>query len=465
MRKLFVFFVFIIGCLVIYAQLITDRWQEHHTTLSDLKDSKEFLALLNSCNSFSNNESIQPQSIRDRALLMRKIKWSPKSNISNNRGYFIKGDTIIGLPYSSVKELQKFIGLDVSIYTFLTAVNNPYSLLYSENVAAGNQCYLGGKYNGQNSHTFYGTVCSSFTAFCYGENYNYTSFNYRRGQVPNYSLKKSQDLKDLIAGDLYWCPGHVGLITDVIKDSLGNINNIEFFESAGTRVTSKKYTANDFLRRLAGNGDAKKQGYLYENRLVKKSSTKYSKQNMDIQNNEIQSALDSMSVIPMEICTWFGDRPCIGEWDRLMINFNKKQFDKIIISLHDVPIDTLDIYNKDHSIEYKPKEAGIYKAQLASSSQVSPIYTSFEVLDTSTKIHYKKNKTVDVIFAEDSDPEIIYWVNKVGDQHTFPISIPEEAKKKGRITLELCTKKDAMVRVIYRGQYGRAINKPEHLFL
>lgn len=465
MRKLFIFFIFIIGCLVIYAQLTRDRWQENHAALSDLKDSKEFLIRLNSCNNISNNESIQPQSIRERALLMSKIKWSPKSNITNNRGYFIKGDTIIGLPYSSVKELQKFIGLDVSIYTFLTAVNNPYSLLYSENVGAGNKCYLGGIYNGQNSHTFYGTVCSSFTAFCYGENYNYTSFNYRRGQVPNYSLKKSQDLKDLTAGDLYWCPGHVGLVTEIIKDSLGNISNIEFFESAGIKVVSKKYTSNDFLRRLSGNGNPQKQGYLYENRLVEKSSTKHSKQNTDIQNNEILSTLESMSISPMEICTWFGDRPCIGEWDKLMINFHKKQFDKIIISLNDVPIDTLDISDKDNSIEYKPKEAGIFKAHLASASQVSPIYTSFEVLDTTTKILYTKNDTVEVIFAEDSDPEIIYWVNKVGDQHTFPISIPEEAKKKGRITLDLCTKKDAMVRVIYRGQYGRAINKPEHLVL
>lgn len=465
MRKLFVFFVFILSCVVIYAQLISERWQEYSTDLSDIKDYDEFLISLNSCNDISTNESIHPKSIRERALLMSKIEWSPKSNIPNNIGFFAKGDTVIGLPYSSVKELQKFIGLDVSIYTFLTAVNNPYSLLYSENVAAGNPCYLGGKYNGQNSHTFYGTVCSSFTAFCYGENYNYTSFNYQRGQVPNYSLKNSQDLKDLASGDLFWCPGHVGLVTDVTKDSLGNICVIEFFESAGRKVVSKKYTANDFLRRLAGNGNPKKQGYLYENRLVDKDSKTHSRQTIDFQNNVIQSVVKNISFEPMEICTWFGDRPCIGEWDKLMINFHKKQFDKIIISLQDVPIDTLDISDKDNSIEYKSTKAGIYKAQLASSSQVSPIYTSFEVLDTSTKIIYTDNDTVEVSFAENSEPEIIYWVNKVGDQHTFPISIPDEAKKEGRITLDLCKKKDAMVRVIYRGQYGRTINKPEHLFL
>lgn len=413
------------------------------------------------CNYNSHNDSIMPNTIRGRAILMSNVVWIPKSDVPNNLGYFGKGENVVGLPYSSVKELQKFIGLDVSIYTFLTAVNNPYSLLYTEDVAKGKPCYLGGVYNGKNSHAFYGTVCSSFTAFCYGENNNYTSFNYRNGDVPNYFLKSDQSIDGISAGDLFWCPGHVALITDVEKDSLGYTNRIELFESAGDKVYSRMYTPSSFSRRLSGNGNIKKKGYLYRNKLVEASAT------IDgdcLKNNDIQMLLESLPIENKDICTWFGDKPCIGEWDKLMINFNKKDNDRIIIYKNDEIIDTLDISEIKHSLEYKFAGVGTYKAQLASDTLMSPDYTCFEVIDTTTKLRNIGEGLLEVIFADNSEPEIIYWVNKSGEQHTFPITVPNSAKKKGKMIIKSCDKKDAILRVIYRGRYGRAINKPTHLF-
>ena len=413
------------------------------------------------CNYNSHNDSIFLNDIKERALLMSNIKWVPKHDIPNNINRFDKGKTISGLPYSSVKELQKFIGLDVSIYTFLTAVDNPYSLLYTEDVAKGNPCYLGGAYNGKNSHTFYGTVCSSFTAFCFGENNNYTSFNYRNGQVPNYYLKPDQSIEKVSPGDLFWCPGHVALITEVEKDNSGKIKAIQLLESAGDKVYTRNYTESTFFRRMSGNFDSKKKAFLYRNKLIGTSSNK-SVDNLT--NKDINLVLTNLPINNQEICTWFGDRPCLGEWDRLMINFNKKNYNKIIISLNNEIIDTLDISNAEHSIEYKYKSKGLYKAQLASDSIVSSNYTSFEVIDTSTKVHHNDDGTLEIIFADNSNPEIVYWVNKAGDQHTFPTTVPEKAKIEGKMIFEPCDKKDAILRVIYRGSYGRAINKPDHLF-
>lgn len=405
------------------------------------------------------NDSISHKYIGERSFLMSKVKWRPLSNIPNNQGYFVKGKDIVGLPYSSVKELQKFIGLDVSIYTFLTAVNNPYSLLYSEDVAKGNHCYLGGTYNGINSHTFYGTVCSSFTAFCLGENYNYTSFNYRDGLVPNYFLKSDQSIESLEAGDLFWCPGHVALITEVEKDSLGNIGNIRFFESSGTRVYSINYIPDAFRNRIFGNGNPKNQAYLYKNKLVETSVDK----NSDLTTDNVKSLLDNLSIGNSEICTWFGDRPCLGEWDKLMLNFQKQNYDKILVSLNEEVIDTLDISGTEHSIEYKFKNIGLYKAQLASDSVVSPEFTSFEVIDTTTKLRQNEDGTFEVLFAENSDPEIVFWVDKTGDQLSFPITVSKETRNKGSMLIKPCARKDRILRVIYRGNYGRAINRPDYL--
>lgn len=463
MKKYLLSSVIIFWVLFLYARHTGSTLQDDsamHSSTYEYNNSKIISDIYN-CNYNLHNDSIFWNDVKERALLMSCVEWVPKHDIPNNLNHFDKGKDIVGLPYSSVKELQKFIGLDVSIYTFLTAVNNPYSLLYTEDVAKGNPCYLGGVYNGKNSHTFYGTVCSSFTAFCFGENNNYTSFNYRNGQVPDYYLKPDQSIENVSPGDLFWCPGHVALITEVQKDNSGDIKTIELLESAGDKVYARKYTKSAFSLRMLGNSNPKNKAFLYRNKLIRTSTNK--SQN-NIAHENISQILNSLSIKNQEICTWFGDRPCIGEWDRLMINFNKKNYDKIIISLNNEVIDTLDISNVEHSIEYKYKYKGLYKAQLASDSIISSNYTSFEVIDTRTKVNHNDDGSLEIVFANDSDPEVVYWVNKAGEQHTFPITVPEKIKMDGKMVIEPCDKKDAILRVIYRGSYGRAINKPNHLF-
>lgn len=406
-------------------------------------------------------DSISLINLNERAVLMGGVKWTPKHDIPNNIGFYAKDKTIVGLPYSSVKELQKFIGLDVSIYTFLTAVNNPYSLLYSENVAKGNPCYLGGTYNGINSKTFYGTVCSSFTAFCYGEDINYTSYNYKDGLVPNYYLKPDQNVELVSTGDLFWCPGHVALIADVKRSNAGHIRNILLYESSGSKVHSTNYSLSAFIKRMSGSGNVKNKAYLYGNKLVEKRGMKLDN---NFTKDSVQLVIDGLLGSKQEICTWFGDRPCLGEWDKLMLNFDKQGYDRIIVSLDNEIIDTLDISKADHSIEYKPKRYGIYNAQLASDSLLSTQFTSFEVINTTTKTHQNTDGTIEVIFAQNSNPEVIYWVDKTGDQLSLPLNVKEEAKKSGKMNVKPCKRKDRILRVIYRGEYGRAINKPAYLF-
>ncbi|MBD5292623.1 MAG: hypothetical protein HDS23_05165 [Bacteroides sp.] len=407
-------------------------------------------------------ESIPLNLLKDKARMMSCIEWIPKSDVPYNSGYFRKDELVQGLPYSSVKELQRFIGLDVSIYTFLTAVNNPYSLLYTEDVAAGNPCYLGGTYNGKNSHTFYGTVCSSFTAFCFGEINNYASFNYKNGQLPHYTLKADQSIDAVSPGDLFWCPGHVALITEVDRNAGGTVVRIELIESAGKKVTTTKYTPTAFARRLGKSLNSKNQGYLYENKLLTKVA---GDKEINLPSDSLSSILSDLRVDNKEICTWFGDKPCLGEWDKIMLNFTKKDYDRIFVFLNDVVVDTLDISKDNHSVEYHHRGRGIYKAHLASARGISPVSTSFEVLDTKTKMYDNTDGSMTtILFPDNSNPEIVYWVNRAGEQYTFPLIVSETAKKEGKMVIQAKPKPENILRVIYRGEYGRAINRPDHLF-
>lgn len=448
--------------LVMYSQNICVIMHDNNDnpTPEKLYNYDRILLDVYTCNYNSQNDSISFRDIKERAILMSFIEWIPQSNIPNNIAFFQKNKKVIGLPYSSVKELQKFIGLDVSIYTFLTAVKNPYSLLYTEDVAMGNPCYLGSTYNGKNCHTFYGTVCSSFIAFCFKDNNNYTSFNYKNGKVSNYYRLLDHNIDSIMEGDLFWTPGHIALITDIETNTSGQTTKLSLYESASDKVHIKNYTRTSFLWKLAGNGNPTKHGYIFRNKLIKKTNDSI---DYKLKKINIQSLLDSITMND-EICTWFGDKPCIAEWDRLKLNFNKKIYNKIIICKDNQIIDTLDISNLDHSIEYKLKGAGLYKAQLASDSNISQNYTCFEVINTNTKLTHIDNGLLEIVFPNNSDPEIVYWINQSGEQYTFPITITDNVKNKGRMIIKPCNKKDAILRVIYRGRYGRAINKPNHLF-
>ena len=65
------------------------------------------------------------------------IKWRPKNYLpstKSDKGYSPSSE-YKGLWYSSVKETNKYVGIEVSLKTVMTALHNPYSLLYTENVS------------------------------------------------------------------------------------------------------------------------------------------------------------------------------------------------------------------------------------------------------------------------------------------------------------------------------------------
>jgi hypothetical protein len=62
------------------------------------------------------------------------------------------------VPYSSVRSEGRYIGFDIALRTFLAAVENPRSVLYTEN--------LTGRVS--NAAAYYGSVCSAYTSYALG---------------------------------------------------------------------------------------------------------------------------------------------------------------------------------------------------------------------------------------------------------------------------------------------------------
>lgn len=155
-----------------------------------------------------------PEQAVEYARIMSHVKWTPVAGSMPNRrgGYFKEGTECTGVPYSSVKAVGRCIGFDIFLKTFLAAVENPQSVLYTEN--------LSGKVS--NAAAYYGKVCSSFTSYGWQCALPYRSSHYgpefRKGVV----LVEPQSAQAVQPGDIIYTPpakvgggSHVEIVTGV----------------------------------------------------------------------------------------------------------------------------------------------------------------------------------------------------------------------------------------------------------
>ena len=169
-------------------------------------------------------QTLQHKALYDLGRVMSYIKWKPKKMETGADGYRMpvtdgfKQDGYYngywyGIPYTSVKENDKYVGFDVSIYTFMTAVNNPFSLLYTE-ITRGDysRSAWGNTYYGINCATYYGITCSELTSMLSGLPTGYStdmqSWLYKNGN----KLAKvyPQEYEYLQPGDILVCYNNSG---------------------------------------------------------------------------------------------------------------------------------------------------------------------------------------------------------------------------------------------------------------
>ena len=102
------------------------------------------------------------KNVQKKAAQLQYLDWYAKGPISN---YITEGEHV-GMLYSSCVEVDRYVNYDISLKTFMTAANNPYSLLYTENLEQGNhRSGYGFTYytNRNTGRAYMGTVCSRLT--------------------------------------------------------------------------------------------------------------------------------------------------------------------------------------------------------------------------------------------------------------------------------------------------------------
>ena len=184
------------------------------------------------------------------ARLLSQVKWTPVADTMPNRkgGCFQAGKENIGVPYSSVRSEGRYIGFDIGLRTFLAAVENPRSVLYTED--------LTGKV--QNAAGYYGSVCSAYTSYALGCGIWEVSRRYGPQISEGILLVESQSADVAQVGDVIYTPhatetsgSHVEIITAVTKDSAGKVISVRVEESRPPTTATTERSAAAFNAHLA----------------------------------------------------------------------------------------------------------------------------------------------------------------------------------------------------------------------
>lgn len=370
--------------------------------------------------------------IINRAKQIATISWVPKNNIPNNIDYYVADQPITGIPYSSVKEKDKFIGQEVSFLTFLTAVNNPRSVLYTENVSKS-------PYNGVNCSCYYGTVCSMAVNYALGLSLPIETDMYEDSSLFEYV--QNQTIYGAKRGDLLLSKGHVVMILDIKEDREHNVKKVIILESSSTRTSIRYYSLDAFQTRW----DKDKWILLRYKNLA--SSQDYS----PIQSD--RNIIDYSSYeYNNELCTSRGDYVTYRKGEDVVINVLSSEYDFIELYKDDIFFSKQKINQID--IPFNNLPCGQYKARIISSNKKSN-FIHFEVLDTnvmieSASISYK---------STNSEPEYLVVCKKNGERYFItPLNQSEIAISD---ILKSCTDfNDIYLKVFFKGQYGRVSNEP-----
>lgn len=185
----------------------------------------------------------------DYARIMSQVKWTPVAEgMPRRRGTFEPGKEYTGVPYSSVKYVGRYIGFDIYLKTFLAAVENPHSVLYTEN--------LYGKV--ANAECYYGKVCSSYTSYALQCGVWYVSRLHNPPYREGVSLVDPQTAQAAQVGDIIFTPpqpgSHVEIVTRVTRDAEGKVTHVRVEESRPLTTKTSNRSVSTFNSHLKARG-------------------------------------------------------------------------------------------------------------------------------------------------------------------------------------------------------------------
>lgn len=417
-------------CLPLVASCSSDVYLDVSDSTISISMKAEEERLSGKSDSYFVSDDIKER-ILYRARQMSDIKWTPQGDIPAPGGYYSAGKEVFGIPYSSVKEKEKYVGQYVSFYTFFTAVLNPKSVLYTENVREY-------PYHGTNCSTYYGTVCSMAVNYVLGIPYSYTTSDYKK--LDDFYRAKYQSIENVEIGDILLQEGkHVVIIVDLKKtqSSIDSVFVLESSASRGTRID--KYSFSEFRNYWRMGWEI----YRYSNLNSLSSITE-----MSFNEFPYDTPFNS------PVCSSRGDRAVYRKGEDVVLNNLDGMPHKMSILCEGEVIDT---FESDNDMIIKDLQPGLYTFDHNITSLTNP---SIEVIDTNVSLESQGRK-LKVLFSSSNAKPLSIIVSDIVGVRKLIIPLSEFDRERGFSVLSSPSNSENLyVKVMFEGLYGCISNKP-----
>lgn len=345
--------------------------------------------------------------------------------------HYAAGATKKGIPYSSERVNAGFVPNFVSMHTFMTALKNPNSYLYTVDINRD--------YGNINGHTYYGTVCSVACGYAMGITPNYSTHQW--AQVPGMEALECQSVYALKLGDTICGKGHVIMITDITRNGRGRIGRITVTEAAPPCVHSTMYTPDELATKYpTSDYTYYRYKYIHE---VEHAQLPY----VAVEDEVSQEVVYNTAIIPRK-----GDKAnwLVGEPVEIDV-LESDNYTSVEIYKDEALYDTLSI---SALITLSNLPYGSYKARLTDGTNTSD-WCYWMVVDASINVTATGNDgeiKVDYT-ASNAAPLFVAWC-KASNKGTEHISIPTDEELEAKSAV--CTHKTGSyaIRVAFRTEYG-----------
>lgn len=181
------------------------------------------------------------ETARRRAKQLAEIKWMPYANVPSCYGVYPKEQEQTGIPYSLAYMTNTQVGTQISLHTYMTALQNPYSVIYTEDLSKSPY------YGSSDSAPYYGSTCSNSVMYVLGIEPPY--FTRMISIIPGMKKTKDQSPDSIELCDVLWKSGHMMMVYDIERNDEGVISYVSLFETSSydQRDTWFKRLSHDYF--------------------------------------------------------------------------------------------------------------------------------------------------------------------------------------------------------------------------
>lgn len=379
-----------------------------------------------------------------RARQLLELKWKPYASVPSCYGVYKKNKEQQGVPYSLAFMTHTQLGTQVSLHTFMTALKNPFSVLYSENL--GSRSYGGG---GESS-TYYGSTCSNSLMYVLGIEPPY--FTRMIGIIPGMEKTENQDPSSIELCDVIWITGHVMMVYDIIRKTDNTIDEVQLFETttvdqADTRI--RRFSFDEFVSYWKKNGVVR---YRYAN--LERNTDYEISVFVPLEDEPVFSYRYNY-----EICPTLGDRSSYMEGQTVVLSVLNPSFQEIALYRNNEYYTSVKARTPLTSIPDLPY--GKYKACLVQDGLRSG-FTRFEVLNA--EVNANMDDAYHIHFSsKNASARYIAICDGYGNPYNYYL-LTDDQREQGLFEMRRIKSTTAShYQVCFKGAYGIVATKIKSL--